>query len=205
MTRRALTVLALTATVAAAVAARVSAARGRTRHGEDHDHPAPRTEHGTKQKRRTETGDRPADPAAPAGRNAVPADLTGRTAVPAAPAASPAAEPSPVPARPALPSRRPALGTPADWAELLRLPALFTVPGDALAGTAAAGRTPGARTLLAIGSSLCLYQAGMALNDWADRTEDAAERPHRPLPSGRIAPGATLAAVGALTSLGLAL
>uniref|UniRef100_UPI00146FADD3 SCO3242 family prenyltransferase n=1 Tax=Streptomyces thermovulgaris TaxID=1934 RepID=UPI00146FADD3 len=92
-----------------------------------------------------------------------------------------------------------------DWAELLRLPALFTVPGDALAGAAAAGRTPGARTLLAIGSSLCLYQAGMALNDWADRAEDAAERPHRPLPSGRIAPGAALTAAGAFTALGLAL
>ncbi|MFI9599784.1 SCO3242 family prenyltransferase [Streptomyces sp. NPDC052043] len=98
------------------------------------------------------------------------------------------------------------VGTPADWVELLRLPALFTVPGDALAGAAAAGRGgPGARTLLAIGSSLCLYQAGMALNDWADRAEDAVERPHRPLPSGRIAPGAALAAAGALTALGLAL
>ncbi|MZG15114.1 prenyltransferase, partial [Streptomyces sp. SID5914] len=76
------------------------------------------------------------------------------------------------------------------WAELLRLPALFTVPGDALAGAAAAGARPGPRTLLAIGSSLCLYEAGMALNDWADRAEDAAERPHRPLPSGRIRPAA---------------
>ncbi|MDQ0577954.1 UbiA family prenyltransferase [Streptomyces rishiriensis] len=34
----------------------------------------------------------------------------------------------------------------------------------------------------------------MALNDWADREEDAAaERPHRPLPSGRIAPAQALA------------
>ncbi|MEU3681548.1 SCO3242 family prenyltransferase [Streptomyces sp. NPDC030592] len=91
------------------------------------------------------------------------------------------------------------------WAELLRLPALFTVPGDALAGAAAAGARPGPRTLLAIGSSLCLYEAGMALNDWADRAEDAVERPHRPLPSGRIRPGAALAAAGALTGAGLAL
>lgn len=91
------------------------------------------------------------------------------------------------------------------WAELLRLPALFTVPGDALAGAAAAGVRPGPRTLLAIGSSLCLYEAGMALNDWADRAEDAAERPHRPLPSGRIRPAAALTAAGALTGAGLAL
>ncbi|MFJ9584381.1 SCO3242 family prenyltransferase [Streptomyces acidicola] len=92
------------------------------------------------------------------------------------------------------------------WAELLRLPALFTVPGDALAGAAAAGAArPNARTLLAIGSSLCLYEAGMALNDWADHAEDAIERPHRPLPSGRVRPASALAAAGALTAAGLAL
>ncbi|WP_405905759.1 UbiA family prenyltransferase [Streptomyces sp. NBC_00828] len=91
------------------------------------------------------------------------------------------------------------------WAELLRLPALFTVPGDALAGAAAIGARPNSRTLLAIGSSLCLYEAGMALNDWADRAEDAVDRPHRPLPSGRIHPAAALAAAGALTAAGLAL
>jgi 4-hydroxybenzoate polyprenyltransferase len=91
------------------------------------------------------------------------------------------------------------------WAELLRLPALFTVPGDALAGAAAVGARPNARTLLAIGSSLCLYEAGMALNDWADRAEDAVERPHRPLPSGRIHPAAALAAAGVLTAAGLVL
>ncbi|WP_031510438.1 SCO3242 family prenyltransferase [Streptomyces megasporus] len=91
------------------------------------------------------------------------------------------------------------------WAELLRISALFTVPGDALAGATAAGRTPGRGTALAVGASLCLYEAGMALNDWADRDTDAVERPHRPLPSGRIAPGAALAAAGGLTAAGLAL
>ncbi|WP_190098805.1 SCO3242 family prenyltransferase [Streptomyces griseoflavus] len=88
---------------------------------------------------------------------------------------------------------------------MLRLPALFTVPGDALAGAAAAGVRPGPRTLLAIGSSLSLYAAGMALNDWADRAEDAVERPHRPIPSGRVRPAAALTAAGALTGTGLAL
>ncbi|WP_409474768.1 SCO3242 family prenyltransferase [Streptomyces sp. HC307] len=91
------------------------------------------------------------------------------------------------------------------WAELLRLPALFTVPGDALTGAAATGVRPNSRTLLAIGSSICLYEAGMALNDWADREEDAAERPHRPLPSGRIRPASALTAACALTAAGLAL
>ncbi|OXY88581.1 SCO3242 family prenyltransferase [Streptomyces diastatochromogenes] len=91
------------------------------------------------------------------------------------------------------------------WAELLRLPALFTVPGDALAGAAAVRVRPNRRTVLAVGSSLCLYEAGMALNDWADRAEDAIERPHRPLPSGRVRPGAALTAACALTAAGLAL
>ncbi|MEG8278150.1 UbiA family prenyltransferase [Streptomyces sp. AHA2] len=87
----------------------------------------------------------------------------------------------------------------------MRLPALFSVPGDALAGTAAAGAAPNARTLLAIGSSLCLYEAGMALNDWADLGVDAVERPERPLPSGRVRPAAALTAACALTGAGLAL
>ncbi|RVU28797.1 prenyltransferase [Streptomyces antnestii] len=91
------------------------------------------------------------------------------------------------------------------WAELLRLPALFTVPGDALAGASAMGLRPGRGTLLAVGSSLCLYEAGMALNDWADRDEDAVDRPHRPLPSGRIRPAAALTAAAAFTAAGLTL
>ncbi|WP_405663152.1 UbiA family prenyltransferase [Streptomyces sp. RK9] len=91
------------------------------------------------------------------------------------------------------------------WAELLRLPALFTVPGDALAGAAATGLRPGRGTFLAIGSSVCLYEAGMALNDWADRDEDAVDRPHRPIPSGRVTPTAAFTAAVALTAGGLAL
>nr|WP_202449298.1 UbiA family prenyltransferase [Streptomyces sp. SID2999] len=87
----------------------------------------------------------------------------------------------------------------------MRLPALFTVPGDVLAGAATVPGHPGPRTLWTISSSLCLYEAGMALNDWADRAEDAAERPHRPLPSGRIRPAAALTAACALTATGLAL
>jgi 4-hydroxybenzoate polyprenyltransferase len=45
----------------------------------------------------------------------------------------------------------------------------------------------------------------MALNDWADRDVDAVERPHRPLPSGRIRPAAALGAACALTGAGLSL
>ncbi|MFH8620238.1 SCO3242 family prenyltransferase [Streptomyces sp. NPDC017979] len=97
------------------------------------------------------------------------------------------------------------MSSPRDWAELLRVSALFTVPGDALTGAAASGLRPGARTVLAAGGSLCLYEAGMALNDWADRAEDAVERPHRPLPSGRIAPAQALTAAVGLTAAGIGL
>ncbi|WP_374117800.1 SCO3242 family prenyltransferase [Streptomyces sp. S07_1.15] len=91
------------------------------------------------------------------------------------------------------------------WAELLRVPAVFSVPGDALAGAAAAGHRANRGTALAVCASLCLYEAGMALNDWADRTLDAGERPHRPIPSGRIAPGAALGTAAGLTAAGLGL
>ncbi|MEU0222410.1 prenyltransferase, partial [Streptomyces sp. NPDC006265] len=40
------------------------------------------------------------------------------------------------------------------WAELLRLPALFSVPGDGLAGAAATRVPPDSRTQHAIASSL---------------------------------------------------
>ncbi|CAM5308041.1 UbiA family prenyltransferase [Streptomyces tanashiensis] len=103
------------------------------------------------------------------------------------------------------PSSGRATGRSHAWAELLRVSALLSVPGDALAGAAAAGARPDRGTLRAIGASLCLYEAGMALNDWADREEDALERPHRPLPSGRITPRAALAASAALTLTGLGL
>lgn len=89
------------------------------------------------------------------------------------------------------------------WAELLRISALFTVPGDALAGAAATRTAPNRGTALAMGASLCLYEAGMALNDWADRDIDAVERPGRPLPSGRITPAAALTAATGLTGAGL--
>ncbi|BDH13790.1 SCO3242 family prenyltransferase [Streptomyces hygroscopicus] len=96
-------------------------------------------------------------------------------------------------------------GTGRAWAELLRASALFSVPGDLLAGATAAGHRPNHRTALATCASLCLYEAGMALNDWADRDIDAVERPDRPIPSGRIAPAAALTAAGSLTVAGLAL
>ncbi|WP_435807753.1 SCO3242 family prenyltransferase [Streptomyces canus] len=140
-----------------------------------------------------------------ASRAAAPERLSkGEGGAVATPTTPPLKEPSPLTA----PRNRTHTGGPDRahaWAELLRLPALFTVPGDALAGAAAVSARPTSRTLLAIASSLCLYEAGMALNDWADRDVDAVERPHRPLPSGRIRPAAALGAACALTGAGLSL
>jgi 4-hydroxybenzoate polyprenyltransferase len=90
-----------------------------------------------------------------------------------------------------------------DLAELVRAPAALSVPGDVVAGAAAAGRL-GPRTAGLAGSSVLLYWAGMAANDWADRQLDAAERPERPIPSGRIAPGTAFGVAAGLTAAGVA-
>lgn len=90
-------------------------------------------------------------------------------------------------------------------AQLVRAPAALTTPGDTLAGAAAAGRPLTAGTPLVCLSSACLYWAGMALNDYADREADAVERPERPIPSGRVQPAFALALATGLTAAGLAL
>ncbi|HSI81342.1 MAG TPA: UbiA family prenyltransferase, partial [Solirubrobacterales bacterium] len=90
-------------------------------------------------------------------------------------------------------------------AELVRLPAVLSVPGDVLLGAAAAGRAgdvPRAAGLAT--ASSCMYLAGMALNDYADREIDARERPGRPIPSGRVTPGFALGLAGGLTAAGVA-
>jgi hypothetical protein len=91
-----------------------------------------------------------------------------------------------------------------DLAELVRAPAALSVPGDTVAGAAAAGgltrSTPG---LMA--ASVCLYWGGMAANDWADRDLDAHERPERPIPSGRISARHALLTAAGLTAAGVVL
>jgi 4-hydroxybenzoate polyprenyltransferase len=95
---------------------------------------------------------------------------------------------------------------PADLAELVRLPAVLSVPGDVLVGAAASGQLWNlGRTAGLIGSSSLMYLAGMALNDYADREVDAVERPGRPIPSGRVSPTFALGFAGALTVGSLAL
>ena len=88
--------------------------------------------------------------------------------------------------------------------DLVRAPAALSVPGDVVAGAAAAG-TLGPATAGLAGASVCLYWAGMAANDWADRDLDAVERPERPIPSGRISADAALGIAAGLTAAGLAI
>ncbi|SCG76101.1 SCO3242 family prenyltransferase [Micromonospora coxensis] len=91
-----------------------------------------------------------------------------------------------------------------DLADLVRAPAALSVPGDVVAGAAAAG-TLGRRTPALAAASVLLYWAGMAGNDWADRRLDAVERPERPIPSGRVAPATALGLAAGLTAAGVGL
>jgi 4-hydroxybenzoate polyprenyltransferase len=100
-----------------------------------------------------------------------------------------------------------------DWLRLVRLPLAPTAAFDAVAclalARAAAGLPVGTAAPLEVAllaaTSLLVYGAGMAANDWADRERDRAIAPGRPLPSGRIAPGAALALALLLAAGALAL
>jgi 4-hydroxybenzoate polyprenyltransferase len=98
------------------------------------------------------------------------------------------------------------------WLELLRIPNLFTVPGDPAAGWCLAGLLAGAplslsdsRLYAAMAISLLLYCAGLLQNDCFDLEEDRRERPERPLPSGRADPAFVLSAAFFLMGGALAL
>lgn len=77
------------------------------------------------------------------------------------------------------------------YAQLLRIPNVFTAWADVLMGWMVGvwlsheGTEPRVLVPLLL-CSASLYSAGMALNDFFDAEEDARERPHRPIPSGRI-------------------
>ncbi|MEU4563549.1 SCO3242 family prenyltransferase [Actinoplanes sp. NPDC023936] len=114
----------------------------------------------------------------------------------------PERRPGPPSRRPRAPRWRPRAPRWRDLAELVRAPAALSVPGDAIAGAAAAGGL-NRRTAGLAAASICLYWAGMAANDWADRDLDAVERPERPVPSGRITPGHALAVATGLTAAGV--
>lgn len=73
------------------------------------------------------------------------------------------------------------------WCQLLRLPNLFTVPGDcALGYVIADGDIFSYKFFYSILSIFFLYSYGLITNDLCDVSEDSKERPNRPLPSGII-------------------
>jgi 4-hydroxybenzoate polyprenyltransferase len=106
------------------------------------------------------------------------------------------------------------------YLQLVRLPNVFTAAADSLAGWLLVHGTldePG-RWLPLVLASMAIYAAGIALNDYFDYAIDLAERPGRPLPSGRVSRrfaavlggtllllGPSLAAIsGSTASLGIA-
>jgi 4-hydroxybenzoate polyprenyltransferase len=74
------------------------------------------------------------------------------------------------------------------YAQLLRLPNVFTAMADIGLAALAAGALPGrwGTFLLVLLGSSCLYCAGMVWNDYFDVAQDLEERPFRPIPSGRV-------------------
>lgn len=74
------------------------------------------------------------------------------------------------------------------YLELVRLPNLFTAVADVIAGFAFGGGNVSDHAMLALlaASSVCLYAGGVTLNDVCDSRNDSAQRPHRPIPSGRV-------------------
>jgi 4-hydroxybenzoate polyprenyltransferase len=96
------------------------------------------------------------------------------------------------------------------WAQLLRIPNVFTALADVIAGALLAlGRWPEGDEVLTLirvcFASACLYSAGMVLNDFFDVAEDTCDRPFRPIPSGRVKQKVAGVAGFALLVIGLLL
>lgn len=95
------------------------------------------------------------------------------------------------------------------YAQLVRLPNVFTAMADIVLAGAASGAILdqfGSFACILVASSL-LYMAGMVWNDYFDVAQDRRERPGRPIPSGRISArdaavlGAVLIAGGLVLAL----
>lgn len=74
------------------------------------------------------------------------------------------------------------------WAQLVRLPNVFTVVADVSAAflLVAGGPQPLGRWLSVLAGAIALYWAGMILNDVFDLDEDRQQRPKRPIAAGLI-------------------
>ncbi len=92
------------------------------------------------------------------------------------------------------------------YAQLVRLPNVFTAFADICLGALAVGVVFPARSLnfvLLLISSGCLYCAGMVWNDFFDVEQDLKERPFRPIPSGRVSRRQALLTGTLLSVIGL--
>lgn len=74
------------------------------------------------------------------------------------------------------------------WAQLVRLPNVFTVIADVGAAylLVTGGPDPVGRLLLVLIAGIALYWAGMILNDVFDIDRDRQERPNRPIAAGQV-------------------
>src|SRR5262249_55491017 len=90
-----------------------------------------------------------------------------------------------------------------DYAQLVRLPNVFTALADVGLAALVSGALPSAwaAVLLIAAASACLYCGGMVWNDYFDAEQDRRERPFRPIPSGRVT-RREAAGLGALLLLG---
>tara|TARA_R110002049_G_scaffold2750_2_gene21767 strand:- start:646834 stop:647844 length:1011 start_codon:yes stop_codon:yes gene_type:complete len=87
------------------------------------------------------------------------------------------------------------------WAQLVRLPTVFTILADVAAAflLVAHGPQPLGRFICILIGGVALYWAGMILNDVFDVEKDRQERPGRPLPAGLVSmPSANRAGWGLL-------
>jgi 4-hydroxybenzoate polyprenyltransferase len=94
------------------------------------------------------------------------------------------------------------------WLQLLRLPAVFTAAADILLGFLITYDPHAVRWHLLgllLGASALLYWSGMVLNDVCDVEQDRRQRPHRPIPSGRVSLSAARWVGAELLLLGTAL
>jgi 4-hydroxybenzoate polyprenyltransferase len=93
------------------------------------------------------------------------------------------------------------------YLELVRPANVATALADILAGYAVAGLPQTASLAWLLVSTACLYAGGVVLNDVFDREIDGAERPERPIPSGRVSTasaaglGSVLLAAGILSGM----
>lgn len=92
------------------------------------------------------------------------------------------------------------------YAQLVRLPNVFTAMADIALGAAVMAALPQywLGFLLLVLASSCLYCSGMVWNDYFDIEQDQRERPVRPLPSARVSRSAAALLACSLMIAGVA-